>query len=277
MGAPDARSYFDALGPGEWERLEATLHGRVKYLVHNRFIEEYIAAGQRVLDAGSGPGRFAISMARRGARVTLLDISPGQVEAARARIAAAGCDAEAFVVGDVRDLSRFADASFDAVVCYGGAVSYACGSHQSALTELVRVCRPGGLLLVSVMSLWGTLMLAGTLDAESFLVDWDEHLLWRPPAPLPDVVMTRPTSNEFHLPMALFSARGLRRLLEDAGCDVLRTAAANPVSRVGLPLARITASDAASRQLAELELAMCEVGGLVDCGEHVVMVARKRD
>jgi SAM-dependent methyltransferase len=183
--------------------------------------------------------------------------------------------AESFVHGDVRDLSAFPGASFDAVVCYGGALSYVCAGHAAALRELVRVCRPGGFLLVSVMSLWGTLMLVGTLDADGFLLDMDAHLPWRPPAPAPSVVLTRPGSNEFHLPMALFSTIGLARLFGDAGCEVLRTAAANPVSRMGLGLERVTASEPASRQFADLELAMCELPGLVESGEHLVMVARK--
>jgi 2-polyprenyl-3-methyl-5-hydroxy-6-metoxy-1,4-benzoquinol methylase len=272
----DAAAFFDAYGGREWARLEDSVHGRAKYAIHRKLLDDSIASGMRVLDAGCGPGRFAIDMAVRGARVTLLDISPGQLSLARTRVTAAGVAVEAYVEGDVRDLSRFDSASFDAVVAFGGAVSYAYDGHRAALAELVRVCRPGGALLLSVMSLWGSLMLAGTLDAEAFLREMEDHLPWLPemPPPRDGVLLTVPSSNEFHLPMALFSSAGLRAALESEGCSVQRMAAANPVSRAGLPLAHIGASEAAERRLIALETALCEVPGLVDAGEHLVAVAR---
>jgi SAM-dependent methyltransferase len=270
----DAASYFDTLGEGEWDRLEATLHGRVKYAIHRRFLDEHVHAGMSVLDAGSGPGRFAIDAARTGARVTLLDISPVQLDLARLRLAAAGCSADSFDAGDVRSLP-YPTASFDAVIAYGGAISYSFDQYSAAITELVRVCRPGGVLLVSVMSLWGILMLAGPLDATNFLARMGEHLAWDVREPPPGVVLTQPGSDEFHLPMALFSSAGLRHAMESAGCEVLRMAAANPISRAGLPLANVSADEVSSARLTGLELAMCEQPGVVDSGEHLLAVARK--
>jgi SAM-dependent methyltransferase len=270
----DAASYFDTLGEGEWRRLESTLHGRIKYAIHRRFLDEYLLPGMRVLDAGCGPGRFAIDAARAGTRVTLLDVSPVQLDLARTRLAEAGCQAEGFQEGDVRTLP-YADSSFDAVISYGGAISYSFDGYGHAIAELVRVCRPGGLLLVSVMSLWGTLMLAGPLDATNFLSRMDEHLAWDVRDPAPGIVLTQPGSDEFHLPMALFSSAGLRQALESAGCEMLRMAAANPISRAGLPLAAVTADNHATAQLTALEIAMCEQPGIADSGEHLLAVARK--
>jgi release factor glutamine methyltransferase len=50
-------------------------------------------AGASLLDVGTGSGFLAIRAARRGARVTAIDISPRAVEAARANVAANGVDA----------------------------------------------------------------------------------------------------------------------------------------------------------------------------------------
>jgi SAM-dependent methyltransferase len=63
----------------------------------------------RVLDAGGGPGRYAVDLARRGYVMTLLDVSPGHVALARRRIAEAGADVsarvEAVLEGSFTDLS----------------------------------------------------------------------------------------------------------------------------------------------------------------------------
>jgi tryptophan synthase alpha chain len=92
-------------------------------------------------------------MLRLGAHVTALDISPGQLELLRARVP----DIEA-VVGDITDLSRFADDAFDVTVCFGGPLSYVVDRAEHAIAELARVTRPGGHVLVSVMGLAGAVI-----------------------------------------------------------------------------------------------------------------------
>jgi cyclopropane fatty-acyl-phospholipid synthase-like methyltransferase len=79
-----------------------------------------------VIDIGSGPGRFTIELVRLGATVTAEAISPKQLALHRSKVTEAGC--EHGVVGrevlDIIDLSRFPTHHFDAVVCYGGPLSY---------------------------------------------------------------------------------------------------------------------------------------------------------
>ena len=178
------------------------------------------------------------------------------------------------MVGDIRNLD-FADASFDAVVAYGGPVSYVREDYGRALDELARVCRPGGVLVLSVMSLWGTHMLVGSLDAEHFLATAEQHVPWPGLLAAPGIVLTVPGSDEFHLPMALFSSTALRAEIEGRRFDVLRMAAANPISRIGLSLERVAANEEAAARLEALELAMCEHPGLVDSGEHLIVVGQK--
>ena len=66
-------------------------------------------------------------------------------------------DVEA-LVGDITDLSRFADDTFDATVCFGGPLSYVVDRAEQAVAELVRVTKPGGHVLVSVMGLGGAVI-----------------------------------------------------------------------------------------------------------------------
>ena len=155
--ADKTRDFYDAYGWIEWDRLETTAYGRLKAIIHADFIGRYVKSGDRVLDAGSGPGRFSIVAAERGARVTVLDLSAEQLRIAREKIGQAGLigNVEDFVHGDITDLSVLPDGNFDAVICYGGALSYVCERRHEAAAELVRVVRPGGMILISVMCRYG--------------------------------------------------------------------------------------------------------------------------
>lgn len=66
--------------------------------------------GMRVLDAGCGPGRHALALARRGYDVVGVDLSPDFIALAQQEKSSA-----TFLVGDVRDLAY--DDEFDAVIC----------------------------------------------------------------------------------------------------------------------------------------------------------------
>ncbi len=70
--------------------------------------------GRAVLDVGTGTGRAAIGLARRGARVTGIDASAEMLRVARERAAAGGVDVT-FDVGDAHRLA-FADRAFHAAV-----------------------------------------------------------------------------------------------------------------------------------------------------------------
>jgi ubiquinone/menaquinone biosynthesis C-methylase UbiE len=151
--------YYDAYGEQEWDRLEATLRGRVSFHVHRWYLEQYINDGEHVLDIGCGPGRFTIELVRLGATVTAADISPTQLELHRSKVAHAGCEhgVKSREILNVVDLSCFPTHYFDAVVCYGGPLSYVFDRIDDALGELLRVTKPGGYVLFSVMSLIGTM------------------------------------------------------------------------------------------------------------------------
>jgi SAM-dependent methyltransferase len=95
--------------------------------------------GLNVLDLGCGHGMASVVLARRGAKVTALDLSGGYLHEA-ARRAAANGTAVQFVQGDAERLP-FADRSFDRV--WGNAVLHHL-DLRTAAQELMRVLRPGG-------------------------------------------------------------------------------------------------------------------------------------
>ena len=129
------------------------------------------AAGERVLDAGCGAGLLAVMAARRGARVTGVDVSEQLVRDAAAR----GGGPE-YVVGDLEALP-FADVSFDAIAALNS-VPYA-RDAAAALAELARVTAPGGRLLFTVGAGSAQASCAGAIDslaAEGEVPRWELDL-----------------------------------------------------------------------------------------------------
>ena len=101
-----------------------------------------VSAGQRVLDVAAGTGNVAIRAAQAGARVVASDVTPENFDAGRRAARAAGVDVE-WTEGDAQALP-FANDEFDVVTsCFG--VMFA-PDHGAAANELLRVCRPGGVI-----------------------------------------------------------------------------------------------------------------------------------
>jgi len=111
---------------------------------------------------------------------------------------------------------------------------------KELLKELERVLCPGGTLLMSVDSLFGTLRLVGPLDAHTFLEQPDTHIDWQAVLSGAGVVYTRLGSPEFHQPLVLFTSHELRQALEQVKLQVIEIAAANPIVSEIAQIPRIT-------------------------------------
>src|SRR5216683_2104622 len=106
-------------------------------------------AGMPVLGLASGGGQQGPVLAAAGAQVTVFDNSPRQL-ARDEEVAAREGLAIRTVLGDMRDLSAFADASFDVV--FNPVSNVFCPDLAPVWRECFRVLRPGGLLLAGFMS-----------------------------------------------------------------------------------------------------------------------------
>ncbi|HEY7174540.1 MAG TPA: class I SAM-dependent methyltransferase [Micromonosporaceae bacterium] len=154
MNSGDIRAYYAAFGQREWQRLERA-EGVVEFSVTTAMLAAHLPATGCVLDVGGGPGRYTEWLADRGYRVTLADLSPELLDIARARLSArhaSGGSIAEITEADARDLSRWPDACFDAVLSLGPMYHMPRPiDRERATRELARVLRPGGVAFVALM------------------------------------------------------------------------------------------------------------------------------
>jgi ubiquinone/menaquinone biosynthesis C-methylase UbiE len=260
--AERAASFYDDYGEREWTRFDDGRTPRQSLDVHLDHIQRFVRAGDRVLDVGAGPGRFTIELARIGAVVVVADISPRQLDLNREKVGEAGLEQRVLerVLADVTDLSRWDDAGFDAVVCFGGPLSYVLDRGEEALAELVRVTRPGGHVLVSVMSLVGTVIHFLPLLLE---------LVERDGAPKNEQIVRTgllPEDEGYgHLAMKLYRWSELETLLSRHGTIVAAAAA-------GLLPGPAPENPELREFVSRVELQLAGEPGALSSGQHIVAV-----
>jgi SAM-dependent methyltransferase len=115
------------------------------------FVRLEIAPGAQLLDVGCGAGQLALLAATAGAHVTGIDIAPNVLDQARKRAKAQGLTIQ-FDEGDVEAMPYKND-SFDVVVSLFSAMFAA--QPQRAASEMMRVIKPGGRLIMANWTLDG--------------------------------------------------------------------------------------------------------------------------
>ena len=219
-------AHYDEYGEREWERFSDSPADTVSLFIHTHYLREFVRPGSRVLDIGAGPGRFTQVLAAMGCRVVAADISSVQLELHQKYARQLGFDhaVEDRLQVDVCDMTCLGAESFDAVVCYGGPLSYVFERAPFALQECARVCKMGGLILASVMSLWG--------GAHRFL----KGVLTVPPennrriSDTGDLTLKNYDAATHRCHM--FRSGELRQMVENAGLTILAMSASNCLSAV---------------------------------------------
>lgn len=99
----------------------------------------------RVLDVACGPGLLTLDLAMRAASATGLDLTPAMLEEAREMQAKRGIDGVTWIHGDAAAMP-FADELFTLVTCSAAFHHFA--APETVLSEMTRVCAPGGRVAV---------------------------------------------------------------------------------------------------------------------------------
>ncbi|MEZ0447639.1 class I SAM-dependent methyltransferase [Cellulomonas sp. ICMP 17802] len=149
MDAGAVRAYYAAKSQHERDRLLSD-EGLLERVLTTRLLEPHLGAPGRALDLGGGTGPYSVWLAELGWDVSLADLSP-ELLAIAASSLPAGTVREVVEI-DARDLSRWGDHTFDAVLSLGPMYHLTTAADRDrAARELARVTRPGGLVAVALM------------------------------------------------------------------------------------------------------------------------------
>lgn len=128
-----------------------------EYLTTIRYFDRLFATGSRILDACAGTGRYSFYLADKGHVITACDIVEHNLNIIRSR-------PDAYKLAEISlcntlDLSRFDQDSFDTVLCMGAMYHLkTAGERQKAILECVRVCKPGGFVVLAYITKIGAIL-----------------------------------------------------------------------------------------------------------------------
>ena len=119
--------------------------GNVEFSTTMHFIQKYLRPGMRILEVGAATGRYSHTLARMGYRVDAVEPVRHNIDIFNS-LTQPGEDVT-IRRGDARDISCFADNTFDLTLVLGPMYHlFEEADRRQALREAVRVTKKGGII-----------------------------------------------------------------------------------------------------------------------------------
>ncbi len=137
--------------PGDYDRgIRLLTLGHIS-AIKREIAEERVQPGDRVLEIGCGTGTLAVSMAKRGAHVVGIDVSPAMLAEAQKKVAAEGLqDQIALHRMDASEIDRhFEEQSFDVIVSTLVFSELNAMEQRYVLAAARRLLKPDGRLILA--------------------------------------------------------------------------------------------------------------------------------
>lgn len=137
-----------------------TRAGHVEFATTMHFIQRYLKPGIRILEVGAATGRYSHALARMGYRVDAVEPVAHNIEIFE-HLTQPGEDVT-IRQGDARDLSFFADNTFDLTLVLGPMYHlFEVADRRQALREAVRVTKQGGMIFAAYCMLDASILCYG--------------------------------------------------------------------------------------------------------------------
>ncbi|MBX3062915.1 MAG: class I SAM-dependent methyltransferase [Anaerolineae bacterium] len=140
----DIQSSYDRLAAEYARRIAGELDHKPFDRKMLDWLAEKVADRGVICDLGCGPGHVARYLQERESAVCGIDLSAGLIE--QARTLNPGID---FEQGDMTALTNIADESFGGIAAFYSIINIARESVPAALSEMRRILKPNGVLLVT--------------------------------------------------------------------------------------------------------------------------------
>ena len=269
------RNHYDRLADDEWSRLTHSRRGELNYLAHMNLLRQHINVDMDVLEIGAGAGIYTKELVHMSRRLVVADLSEVQLALNQQHMRELDVFelVHEYRVLDMVDLGVIDNATFDAVVCVGGPLSYLLDKAKTGVQEVLRVVRPGGVVILGVMSLISTLIrFMGSLVAEKDEIGLD-NLRWVIETGIQDREHNPGREHYCHM----MTSADLDSLLENENIEIVEKRATGLLSLAPEEaLAEVRKDHDLWELIVKRELSWSKLPGAIDLGSNIVYVIRKR-
>jgi ubiquinone/menaquinone biosynthesis C-methylase UbiE len=269
------KGYYDNFGEKEWTRLSRDCAGELLYHVHMDVFRSHVHTESSVLELGAGAGIFSKELVTLAKQLVVSDISEEQLAINKSKMSELGLAnrIKDFLILDITTLKEIGDHHYDVVICVGGALNYTFEKEQAAITEILRVTKPGGIVIVGTVALFNSLMRylpAIVEEKQQFGINATQWLIERG---IQDAEHY-PVENKNYLHM--MTSRDLDALFAAHNVQIIEKRAAGIFSLAGNDaLNQAKADPELWNLLLEKEVEFSKDSAYLDCGANLIYVVRK--
>ncbi len=272
------KRFIDKRNDLDWfTKYYRTTPGSFDYEIISKCIQKYLPPEDSlILDISLDPGIFSEKIAHAKRRLIIADISEEQIKATREKFETLGVISQIdqfAIVDEVYDLSHFQSNSFDMTMSLFSTLSYTCEKRNRFFNEIVRVTKIGAPILFTVKNKIAFLRSLIREDKFEKLLSPTKSGIWE----LFDTHYKQfeefPEEPAFYA----FTSKELSGFLEKYDCEILEMFAVNSLNlKDSKVMSKLRENEEAWNNLLEIEKRISSDTGVIDSGEEILIVVRKK-